>query len=81
MREPPRKLSVKDDTPDVFNVEIHLDGVKQEHVIDYDQESGYVTRYVQGEDGKLVIDPEKDTFKTERVPGEVLIYWINPPKD
>jgi hypothetical protein len=49
---------------------ISLNGEPVEHVIEADDEAGYLIRYVRGGDGKLVEDGPR--YRTERAEGTVV---------
>lgn len=54
-------------------VYIFVDGAPQMYVITADEELGEVLRFVQGEDGRPVVNRDKDDFETETVRGRVHI--------
>ena len=62
--------------PDVSpRIKVCLNGVRQDMVMTYDQCEGWVERYKR-ENGRLVIDRERDEYVQERVYGVVSVeYW------
>lgn len=54
---------------------IKLDGIKQDMVLAYDAEQGWLIRYRTDENGQIIIDREHDRAKQETVYGVVTIDW------
>ena len=79
MREPPRKLDIRTDrdNPDVWNILVFLDGVKQSSCICYDVDKGKLTRHKM-KDGRPVL--KDNEFETEEVKGVITLQWVDPEK-
>jgi hypothetical protein len=79
MREPPRKLDVADvgTNPDVTNVRLYLNGVRQTRVLRYDMDEGWLVRHRMKDDKPVLRD---DKWLTERIrfeEGELVVKWFD----
>ena len=68
---PPRALAVGEQY--CMDVEVYLNGVKQDKVTAYNQDEGWIDRYIT-ENGKLKIFG--DSLKIKRLKGDVEPRWI-----
>jgi len=75
MAIPPRILSVSD--PEADNVFIYLDGVLQTGVLDYNQDTGVLTRYKRQNNKFVTV---KGAYQTETVSGNITVKYIKEPQ-
>lgn len=75
----PSRMSVGDDTFDPsigHRLCIEIGGLRQEQVVAYDVEAGWIDRVVLDIDGKAVFDRKGEAVATERVTGTVVVILL-----
>lgn len=72
----PRRVDMRDDGANAsLDVDIFLNGVKQEYAVAYDLDAQTLTRYRRGPDGFPVLSPG-DQWVQEH--GAVVVRWRTP---